>query len=143
MLPLFSGLTLFLAFAVHWWSWRGPRPAWLCGCFSGWLKPGSQSLTHKPAPQKPKGRIETEPRGPSQLRGVRGHVRGVARTAPSQLRIATIRHSLKVFVLILPCFGHFGFKQKLTVHTGGLCHVRSMPLRQPNFGKRVPPRTPG
>ena len=37
---------LFLAFAVHWRSWRGPRPAWLCGSFSGWLKPGSQSLTH-------------------------------------------------------------------------------------------------
>ena len=47
MLPLFSGLTLFLAFAVHWRSWRGPRPAWLCGSFSGWLKPGSQSLTHR------------------------------------------------------------------------------------------------
>ena len=26
----------------------------------------------------------------------------------SQLRIVTIRHGLKVFVLILPCFGHFG-----------------------------------
>ena len=52
----------------------------------------------------PKGRIETEPRGPSQLRGVRG----VARITPSQLRIVTIRHGLKVFVLILPCFGHFG-----------------------------------
>ena len=48
MLPLFSGLTIFLAFAVHWRSWRGPRPAWLCGSFSGWLKPGSQSLTHIP-----------------------------------------------------------------------------------------------
>ena len=47
MLPLFSGLTLFLAFAVHWRSWRGPRPAWLCGSFFGWLKPGSQSLTHR------------------------------------------------------------------------------------------------
>ena len=60
MLPLFSGLTLFLAVAVHWRSWRGPRPAhrtsqisrtswpaWLCGSFSGWLKPGSQSLTHR------------------------------------------------------------------------------------------------
>ena len=33
---------------------------------------------------------------------------GSARIAPSQLRIATIRHGLKVFVLILPCFGHFG-----------------------------------
>jgi len=42
-----SGLTLFLAFAVHWRSWRGPRPAWLCGYFSGQLKPGSQSLTHR------------------------------------------------------------------------------------------------
>ena len=42
----FSGLTIFLAFAVNWWSWRGPRPAWLCGPFSGWLKPGSQSSTH-------------------------------------------------------------------------------------------------
>ena len=52
----------------------------------------------------PKGRIETEPRGPSQLRGVRG----LARIAPSQLRTVTIRHGLKVFVLILPCFGHFG-----------------------------------
>ena len=49
----------------------------------------------------PKGRIGTEPRGPLQLRGVRG----VARIAPSQLRTATIRHGLKVFVLILPCFG--------------------------------------
>ena len=35
-------------------------------------------------------------------------MRGVARIAPSQLRIVTIRHGLKVFVLILPCFGHFG-----------------------------------
>ena len=33
---------------------------------------------------------------------------GSARMAPSQLRIVTIRHGLKVFVLILPCFGHFG-----------------------------------
>ena len=40
MLPLFSGLTLFLAFAVHWRSWRGPRPTWLCGSFSGQTKPG-------------------------------------------------------------------------------------------------------
>ena len=47
MLPLFSGLTLFLAFAVHRWSWRGPRPTWLCGSFSGQTKPGSQSLTHR------------------------------------------------------------------------------------------------
>ena len=46
MLPLFSGLTLFLAFAVHRRSWRGPRPTWLCGSFSGQTKPGSQSLTH-------------------------------------------------------------------------------------------------
>ena len=44
-------------------------------------------------PASPKGRIETEPRGPSQLRGVRG----VARIAPAQLRIVTIRHGLKVF----------------------------------------------
>ena len=36
-------------------------------------------------------------------------MRGVARIAPSQLRIVTIRHGLKVFVLILPCFGHFGY----------------------------------
>ena len=55
-------------------------------------------------PTSPKGRIESEPRGPSQLRGVRG----VSRIAPSQLRIVTIRYGLKVFVLILPCFGHFG-----------------------------------
>ena len=34
---------------------------------------------------------------------------GSARIAPSQLRIVTIRHGLKVFVLILPCFGHFGW----------------------------------
>ena len=34
MLSLFSGLTLFLAFAVHRRSWRGPRPTWLCGCGS-------------------------------------------------------------------------------------------------------------
>ena len=47
----------------------------------------------------------TEPRGPPQLQGVRGVV---ARIAPSQLRIVTIRHGLKVSVLILPCFGHFG-----------------------------------
>ena len=51
MLPLFSGLTLFLAFAVHWRPWRGPRPAWLCGSFSGWLRPGSQSLTHRKSVQ--------------------------------------------------------------------------------------------
>ena len=56
-------------------------------------------------PASPKGRIESEPRGPSQLRGVRG----VAPIAPSQLRIVTIRHGLKVCVIILPCFGHFGW----------------------------------
>ena len=54
-------------------------------------------------PASPKGRIESEPRGPSQLRGVRG----VARIAPSQLQIVTICHGLKGFVLILPCFGSF------------------------------------
>ena len=32
-----------------------------------------------------------------------------ARIAPSQVRIATIRHGLNVFVLIFPCFGHFGW----------------------------------
>ena len=47
MLPLFSGLTLFLAFAFHWRSWRGPRLAWLCGSFFGWPKPGSQPLPHR------------------------------------------------------------------------------------------------
>ena len=56
-------------------------------------------------PASPKGRIESEPRGPSQLRGVR---LGSARMAPPQLKTATIRRGLKVFVLILPCFGHFG-----------------------------------
>ena len=35
-------------------------------------------------------------------------VRGVARAAPSQLRIVTIRRDLNVFVIILPCFGRFG-----------------------------------
>ena len=56
-------------------------------------------------PASPKGRIESEPRGPSQLRGLRG----VARIAPPQLRIAKICRGLKVFVIILPpCFGHFG-----------------------------------
>ena len=54
---------------------------------------------------QPKDRIESEPRGPSQLRGVRG----VACIAPSQLQIVTICHGLQVFVLILPCFGHFGW----------------------------------
>ena len=39
---------------------------------------------------KPASSIETEPRGPSQLRGVFG----VARIAPSQLRIVTIRHEV-------------------------------------------------
>ena len=47
LFSLFSGLTLFLAFAVHWRSWRSPRPTWLCGSFFGWPKPGSQSLTHR------------------------------------------------------------------------------------------------
>ena len=56
----------------------------------------------QPAPNK--GRIESEPRGPSQLQGMRG----VARIAPSQLRIVTIRHGWKGFVLIFPFFGHFG-----------------------------------
>ena len=42
-------------------------------------------------PASPKGRIETEPRGASQLRGVRR----VARTAPSQLRVVAIRHGLE------------------------------------------------
>ena len=48
-------------------------------------------------------RIESEPRDPSQLRGVRG----VARTARRpNIRIATIRNNgLKVFLLLLPCFG--------------------------------------
>ena len=36
-------------------------------------------------------------------------MRGVARIAPPQLRIVTIRHGLNVFVIILPCFGHFGW----------------------------------
>ena len=49
----------------------------------------------------PKGRIESKPRGPSQLRGVRGV--STHRTVP-----ITNRHGLKVFVLILPCFGRFG-----------------------------------
>ena len=56
---------------------------------------------------QPQRRIESEPRGPSQLRGVHG----VARMAPPQLRIAMIRHhGLKVSVLIflLVCFG-FGY----------------------------------
>ena len=64
-------------------------------------------------PASPKGDIESEPRGPSQLRGVRG----VARIAPSQLRIVTIRHDLKVFVIILPCLvilaGHFRARMDL------------------------------
>ena len=54
-------------------------------------------------PASPKGRIESEPRGPSQLRGVRG----VARMAPSQLRIVTVRHGLIFFVIIFPCFWSF------------------------------------
>ena len=54
-------------------------------------------------PASPKGRIESEPRGPSQLRGVRG----VARIAPSQLQVVRIRHRLKVPVISLPCFCHF------------------------------------
>ena len=57
----------------------------------------------QPAPQAA-SKVSHEARRSSQLRGVRG----VARSAPSQLRIATIRHGLKMFVLILPCFGHFG-----------------------------------
>ena len=61
MLPLFSGLTLLLAFAVHWRSWRGLRPAWLCGSFSGWLKPGNQSLTHKEPEPGPEPELEPEP----------------------------------------------------------------------------------
>ena len=55
-------------------------------------------------PASLKGRIESEPRGPSQLQGMRG----VARIAPSQLRTVTIRHGSNVFVLIFPCFGYFG-----------------------------------
>ena len=34
---------------------------------------------------------------------------GSARIAPSELRIATVRHGLTVFVIISPCFGHFGW----------------------------------
>ena len=59
-------------------------------------------------PASPKGRIESEPRGPSQLRGLRKCM-GSERITLSQLRIATIRHGLKVPVLISPCFGHFGW----------------------------------
>ena len=89
--------------SVHVIVWCGDTPVV--------LRPlGDRCERHKRAsrawsarwPASPKGRIESEPRGPSQLRGVRG----VARIAPSQLRIVTIRHGLKVFVLILPCFGH-------------------------------------
>ena len=48
MFPLFSGLTLFLAFAVHLAALgRDLRPACLCGSFSGLSKPGGQSLTHR------------------------------------------------------------------------------------------------
>ena len=36
-------------------------------------------------------------------------VRGVAHIAPPQLRIVTILHGLSVFVIISPCFGHFGW----------------------------------
>ena len=46
MLPLFSGLTLFLTLRFTWRPWRGLRPTWLCKSFSGLVKPGSQSLTH-------------------------------------------------------------------------------------------------
>ena len=91
--------------SVHAIVWCGDTPVVLRSL-------GDRCERHKRAsrawsarwPASPKGRIESEPRGPSQLRGVRG----VARIAPSQLRIATIRHGLKVFVIILPCFGHFG-----------------------------------
>ena len=92
--------------SVHVIVWCGDTPVVLRSL-------GDRCERHKRAsrawsarwPASPKGRIESEPRGPSQLRGVRG----VARIAPSQLRIVTIRHGLKVFVIILPCFGHFGW----------------------------------
>jgi len=92
-------------------------PAWFCFWFSGrWraLAKGTAwagfycAIHHHHSMASSKGRIESEPRGPSQLRGMRR----AARIAPSQLRIATIRHGLKVFVIIfiLPCFGHhFGW----------------------------------
>ena len=44
----------------------------------------------------PKAASKAEPRGPSQLRGVRG----VARIAPSQLRIVTIRHGSHQFFYV-------------------------------------------
>ena len=47
MLPLFSGLTLFLAFAVHLAALAGPEADLAVWVFLGHLKPGSQSLTHR------------------------------------------------------------------------------------------------
>ena len=65
-------------------------------------------------PASPKGHIESEPRGPSQLRG------GVGSHAshPSQLRIVTIRHGLDVFVIMLPFIGE-KLKQKGRAFRGG------------------------
>ena len=73
-------------------------------------------------PASPKGRIESEPRGPSQLRGVRG----VARIAPSQFRIVMIRHGLKVSVLLLPCVGHHAFW--LAISEPGWTSRKKVPL---------------
>ena len=59
----------------------------------------------QPAP-KAKSLIETEPRGPSQLRGVRGV--STNRTVPFANRQCP-PWSEFVFVLVFPpCFGHFG-----------------------------------
>ena len=67
---------------------------------------------HKRANRAWSGRWPASPKGASKVsheaRRSSEECVGPARIAPSQLRIATIRHGLKVFVLILPCFGHFG-----------------------------------
>ena len=74
----------------------------------------SQQPSPAASPKAPKAASKSEPRGPSQL----GVVRGVARKAPSQLRIATIRHVVRKFsflfclvlVVVLVVFfwaGHF------------------------------------
>ena len=85
--------------SVHVIVWCGDKPVVLRSL-------GGRCERHKRAsrawsacwPASPKGRVESEPRGPPQLQGVRG----VACTTLPKLRIATVRRGLKVFVLIAP-----------------------------------------
>ena len=104
--------------------WRSPRHPWItlrrrcvssCGAethllFSGHSTIDANDTSARAAPGAHVG--QPAPKAASKVsheaRRSSEECAGSARIAPPQLRIVTIRHGLKVFVLILPCFGHFG-----------------------------------